>query len=190
MFTARMSQHKGRMASVAFHQFHQFRAEGKVSSLANMAVTHPARRCATSSLSTTWWQSTSGSSTTPALQAFSTSVPARAQPFNDVALTVVGSLRQLRGEVALSLEEATRGGMIDYVPFPDALAGKCKLLHQADLTARSGLQAPVFKRAKRRGVLYGQPEPIDQLGFSPFLPRGRRSTPCRSQPLIRFTLSG
>jgi ADP-L-glycero-D-manno-heptose 6-epimerase len=48
-------QHKGRMASVAFHQFNQFQAEGKVKLFGEYGGYGPAARCATSSSSTTWW---------------------------------------------------------------------------------------------------------------------------------------
>jgi ADP-L-glycero-D-manno-heptose 6-epimerase len=49
-------QHKGRMASVAFHQFNQFREQGKVKLFGEYGGYGPAARCATSSSSTTWWR--------------------------------------------------------------------------------------------------------------------------------------
>jgi ADP-L-glycero-D-manno-heptose 6-epimerase len=42
---------------------------------------------------------------------------------------------QLPALAPLSLEEATRGGLIDYVPFPEALVGKYQCHTQADLSA-------------------------------------------------------
>jgi ADP-L-glycero-D-manno-heptose 6-epimerase len=59
----------------------------------------------------------------------------RAQPFNDVASAVVNTLRAQRGEAALSLDALVAAGLIEYVPFPDALRGKYQCYTQADLTA-------------------------------------------------------
>ena len=54
----------------------------------------------------------------------------RAQPFNDVALTVVNSLS---GENH-TLKEAVDAGLIEYIAFPEALKGKYQSFTQADLT--------------------------------------------------------
>jgi len=58
----------------------------------------------------------------------------RAQPFNDVALSVVNAMRAKKGETALDLAAAAKAGLIEYVPFPDALRGKYQCYTQADLT--------------------------------------------------------
>ena len=59
----------------------------------------------------------------------------QAQPFNDVAISVINTLRNSQNEAALSIEEAARGGMIDYIAFPPALVGKYQSYTQADLSA-------------------------------------------------------
>ncbi len=60
----------------------------------------------------------------------------RAQPFNDVALGVVQTLRQLKGsEQGLTLEQALAQDLIEYISFPTALVGKYQSYTQADLTA-------------------------------------------------------
>ena len=59
----------------------------------------------------------------------------RAQPFNDVASSVVNALRSIQGEAALPLEAITAAGLIEYIPFPDALRGKYQCYTQADLSA-------------------------------------------------------
>jgi ADP-L-glycero-D-manno-heptose 6-epimerase len=59
----------------------------------------------------------------------------RAQPFNDIAITVVNTLREQRGESPLSLEQAVTGGLIEYIAFPDALRGKYQSYTQANLSA-------------------------------------------------------
>jgi ADP-L-glycero-D-manno-heptose 6-epimerase len=67
----------------------------------------------------------------------------RAQPFNDVALAVINTLRAHSGETPLSLAEAVTGQRLSYVPFPEALRGKYQAFTQADLTQ---LRAAGFTR--------------------------------------------
>jgi ADP-L-glycero-D-manno-heptose 6-epimerase len=59
----------------------------------------------------------------------------RAQPFNDVASSVVNALRQSKGQAPLTLEGLTAEGLLEYIPFPDALRGKYQCYTQADLSA-------------------------------------------------------
>ena len=68
----------------------------------------------------------------------------RAQPFNDVASTVVNAHRALAGEHALPLAELVALGLVEYVPFPDALKGKYQSFTQADITRlrAAGYTAP------------------------------------------------
>src|SRR6185295_11052941 len=58
----------------------------------------------------------------------------RAQPFNDVALATVNAARALNGESRLGLDELVRQGLVEYIPFPEALVGKYQSFTQADLT--------------------------------------------------------
>lgn len=136
--------HKGRMASVAFHHFNQFRAEGRVklfgeyNGYARGAQTrdfvsiddvvkvnlfffdHP-EKSGIFNLGT-----------------------GRAQPFNDIAVAVVNTLRGLQGQAALTLEQLVADGLVEYIPFPDALRGKYQCFTQAD-TGRlraAGYDAP------------------------------------------------
>jgi ADP-L-glycero-D-manno-heptose 6-epimerase len=68
----------------------------------------------------------------------------RAQPFNDIASTVVNTLRSLNNEPSLSLADQVQRGLIEYIPFPDALRGKYQCFTQADLTKlrTAGYDAP------------------------------------------------
>jgi ADP-L-glycero-D-manno-heptose 6-epimerase len=59
----------------------------------------------------------------------------RAQPFNDVAHATINASRGVRGEAPLSLEQQVSQGLIEYVPFPEALVGKYQCRTQADLTS-------------------------------------------------------
>ena len=58
----------------------------------------------------------------------------RAQPFNDVALSVINAERA-PSTSHLELSEAVQQGLIEYIDFPQALVGKYQCYTQADLTA-------------------------------------------------------
>jgi ADP-L-glycero-D-manno-heptose 6-epimerase len=128
-------QHKGRMASVAFHQFNQFQADGKVKLFGEYGG-YPAGGQMRDFVFiddvvavNLWFFDHPGESGIYNLGT------GRAQPFNDIAISVVNTLREHRGEAALSLEQAVSGGLIEYIAFPDALRGKYQSYTQADLGA-------------------------------------------------------
>lgn len=123
--------HKGRMASVAFHHFNQYRSSGKVKLFegcdgyghgeqqrdfvyvddvvkVNMAFLE-------SSISGIYNLGTG-----------------RAQSFNELAVATVNACRALEGLPALPLAELVAAGLIEYIPFPDALKGKYQSFTQAD----------------------------------------------------------
>src|SRR5690606_8063509 len=58
----------------------------------------------------------------------------RAQPFNDVAHSVVNTLRVASGQPTLSLSEMVEQGFIRYIPFPEDLKGRYQSHTQADLS--------------------------------------------------------
>ncbi|WP_299451510.1 ADP-glyceromanno-heptose 6-epimerase [uncultured Pigmentiphaga sp.] len=151
-------QHKGRMASVAFHNMNQFLKEGHVRLFGGwdgygdgeqqrdfisvhdvVAVNlhfldHPVSgvfNCGTG----------------------------RAQPFNDVAMAVVNTLRQERGEAPLPLAELVAQGLIRYIEFPEDLKGRYQSYTQADVTKlrAAGFTAPM------RDVQAGVSEYIREL---------------------------
>jgi ADP-L-glycero-D-manno-heptose 6-epimerase len=129
-------QHKGRMASVAFHQFHQFRSEGKVKLFGEYGGYGPGGQMrdfvfVDDVVAVNLWFLDH-----PEKSGLFNLGSGRAQPFNDVALAVVQTLRQLAGQTQeLSLEKALAQDLIDYVAFPSALVGKYQSYTQADLTA-------------------------------------------------------
>ena len=128
-------QHKGRMASVAFHQFNQFKADGKVKLFGEYGGYLAGGQMRDfvfidDVVAVNLWFLDN-----PQVSGIFNLGSGKAQPFNDVALTVINSLRQTNGAAQLSLEEAARDGLIDYVGFPDALVGKYQCYTQADLSA-------------------------------------------------------
>ncbi|WP_397476170.1 ADP-glyceromanno-heptose 6-epimerase [Pusillimonas sp.] len=126
-------QHKGRMASVAFHNMNQFRAEGHVRLFGG------------------WDGYASGGQMRdfihvddvvdvnlhfldhPEVSGIFNCGTGRAQPFNDVASTVVNTLRGASGHEALSLEELVEKKLLRYIDFPDDLKGRYQSHTQADL---------------------------------------------------------
>ena len=128
-------QHKGRMASVAFHQFNQFKAEGKVKLFGDYGGYAAGAQMrdfvfVDDVVAVNLWFFDH-----PEISGIFNLGSGRAQPFNDVASAVVNTLRQSQGQSPLSLEELGRQGLLEYVPFPDALRGKYQCYTQADLTA-------------------------------------------------------
>jgi ADP-L-glycero-D-manno-heptose 6-epimerase len=128
-------QHKGRMASVAFHQFNQFQADGKVKLFGEYGG-YPGGGQMRDFVFiddvvavNLWFFDHPGESGIYNLGT------GKAQPFNDIAITVVNTLREQRSESPLTLEQAVAGGQIEYIAFPDALRGKYQSYTQADLGA-------------------------------------------------------
>ncbi|MEO7400065.1 MAG: ADP-glyceromanno-heptose 6-epimerase [Polaromonas sp.] len=128
-------QHKGRMASVAFHQFNQFQSEGKVKLFGDYGGYAAGGQMRDfvfidDVVAVNLWFFDH-----PEKSGIFNLGTGRAQPFNDVALAVVNTLRKTQNNAPLSLEDAVRGGMIDYITFPEALVGKYQSYTQADLGA-------------------------------------------------------
>lgn len=126
--------HKGRMASVAYHFFHQYRANGRIKLFqgtdgyangeqrrdfvsvddivrANLDFFDHPDRSGIFNLGT-----------------------GKSQTFNDVAVATLNGLRAMEQKPALDLASLQREGLIEYVPFPEALKGKYQSFTQADLT--------------------------------------------------------
>jgi ADP-L-glycero-D-manno-heptose 6-epimerase len=139
-------QHKGRMASVAWHFYNQYRAEGRVRLFEGSGgfaageqkrdfvsvedvvrvnldfLDHPQRSGV--------FNLGSG----------------KAATFNDVAVATINACRAAAGRDALSLAELVAAGTITYIPFPSALVGKYQSYTEADLTRlrAAGYRAPML----------------------------------------------
>jgi len=128
-------QHKGRMASVAFHQFNQFRAEGKVRLFGEYGGFAPGAQLRDfvfidDVVAVNLWFFDH-----PDQSGIFNLGTGRAQPFNDVASAVVNTMRALDGKSPLALPAIAEQGQLEYIAFPDALRGKYQCFTQADLTA-------------------------------------------------------
>ncbi len=127
-------QHKGRMASVAFHHVNQYRTEGKVRLFGEYGGYGPGRQerdfiWVDDVVAVNLWFFDN-----PGARGIFNLGSGRAQPFNDVARSVVNTLRAQRGLGPLALDELVAAGEIEYVPFPEALVGRYQCHTQADLT--------------------------------------------------------
>jgi ADP-L-glycero-D-manno-heptose 6-epimerase len=124
-------QHKGRMASVAFHQFNQFQADGVVKLFGGYdgyAAGEQKRDFVyvDDVVAVNLWFFDH-----PEKSGIFNLGTGRSQPFNDVALAVVQGLTNQN----VSLEQIVKSKAIAYIDFPDALKGKYQSYTQADLSA-------------------------------------------------------
>ena len=136
--------HKGRMASVAFHHFHQYRGDQKVKLFEGSHGYGPGEQqrdfvyVGDVAKVNLWFLDH------PNLSGIFNLGSGRAQSFNDVAVASINGARVLQGQQALSLEELRAEGKIEYVSFPEQLKGKYQAFTQADLTRlrEAGYDAP------------------------------------------------
>ncbi len=138
-------QHKGRMASVAWHFFNQYRSDGRVRLFEGSGgysageqrrdfvsvedvvrvnldfLDHP-QRSGIFNLGT-----------------------GRAATFNQVAVAAINACRAAEGQPPLGLAELVAAGAISYIAFPPALAGKYQSYTEADLgrLRAAGYRAPM-----------------------------------------------
>ena len=135
--------HKGRMASVAFHNFNQFKADGCVKLFEGHAGYGDGmqKRDFVSVEDVVKVNMHFLEHGTSGIYNLGTG---RAQTFNDVAMSVVNSLRRHEGQPALGLGEQIAEGLIEYIEFPEALKGKYQSFTEADMTRLrgAGYEAP------------------------------------------------
>ena len=127
-------QHKGRMASVAFHHFNQYCETGKVKLFGEYNGYAPGQQSRDfvfvgDVVAVNLWFLQH-----PQSSGIFNLGTGHAQPFNDVALAVVNSARSLAGQPALPMAELLAQGIVEYIAFPQALVGKYQCMTQADLT--------------------------------------------------------
>jgi ADP-L-glycero-D-manno-heptose 6-epimerase len=127
--------HKGRMASVAFHFFNQYRDAGYVRLFAGSDGYGDGEQrrdfvsvedCVKVNL---WFLDHPGKS-----GIFNVGTGA-AQSFNDVAVATVNECRKASGEAPLTLDAMQAQKIVRYIPFPDDLKGRYQSYTQADISA-------------------------------------------------------
>lgn len=126
-------QHKGGMASVAFHQYGEYLRDRRVRLFGEYGGYGPGEQerdfvFVDDVVAVVLWFLDH-----PARRGLFNVGTGRAQPFNDVALAIVNAMRAHAGAGSLRLAQAVAGGSIGYIPFPDALRGKYQCHTEADL---------------------------------------------------------
>jgi len=131
-------QHKARMASVAFHFFHQYRTAGSVALFEGSGGygNGEQRRDFVSVEDIV------------GINLFFLDRPDRsgifnagtgtAQSFNDVAVTAVNACRKAQNAAPLTLADMQRQGIVRYIAFPTELKNKYQSYTQADVSALHG----------------------------------------------------
>lgn len=127
-------QHKGRMASVAFHEHGQFGADGHVRLFGPYGGYGAGEQqrdfvFVDDVVAVNLWLLER-----PQVRGIFNVGSGCAQPFNDVAHAVVNASRAAAGHAALSLAQQVEQQLVRYVDFPAALVGKYQCHTQADLT--------------------------------------------------------
>lgn len=139
-------QHKGRMASVAYHFFNQYRAEGYVKlfegcdGYANGGQLRDFVSVEDVTKVNMFFLENPGKSGIFNLGT------GKAQSFNDVAVATINTLREAEDKPALTLAEMQQQQLIRYIPFPEQLKGKYQSYTQADIGAlrEIGYDQPFF----------------------------------------------
>jgi ADP-L-glycero-D-manno-heptose 6-epimerase len=128
-------QHKGRMASVAFHFFNQYRNTGKVRLFeGGDGYAHGEQQRDFVSVEDVVKVNLYFLDNPQKTGIYNCGTGV-AQSFNEVAVAAVNACRKARGEGALALAAMQAQGLIEYIPFPQDLKGKYQSYTQADLTA-------------------------------------------------------
>ena len=127
--------HKGRMASVAYHFFNQFRAEGRGKLFEGCdGYAHGAQLRDFVSIEDVVKVNMYFLDNPDKSGIFNLGT-GQAQSFNDMAVATINTLRTAQDEPALSLAELQQQEIISYIPFPDQLRGKYQSYTQADIGA-------------------------------------------------------
>ena len=125
-------QHKGRMASVAYHHFNQYRSQGYVNlfgAYENYGNGEHSRDFVSvedvAKVNLYFFDNFEKSGI------FNLGT-GRSQPFNGLAAATVNACRAAEGKPKLSLAELVEQQLIRYIPFPEDLVGKYQSFTQAD----------------------------------------------------------
>jgi ADP-L-glycero-D-manno-heptose 6-epimerase len=140
--------HKARMASVAFHAFNQFRAEGRVKLFVGSGGYGDGEQRrdfvhVDDAVAVNLWMLERRD-----VSGIFNCGTGRAQTFNDVAAAVINTLRGTRA----SPQELAEQKLIQYIPFPAQLQGKYQSYTQADLSALRATGLPGAFMGVEEGV--------------------------------------
>ena len=146
-------QHKGAMASVAFHLFHQFRQSGRVKLFEGSGGYGAGEQRRDFVFVDDVVKVNLDFLDHPGRSGIFNLGTGNAEAFNDVAVATVNACLVAEDKPPLTLPAMVRQGMIEYVPFPPQLVGKYQSYTQADLAAlrAAGYAAPMLTVAQGVG---------------------------------------
>ncbi|MFV2028703.1 ADP-glyceromanno-heptose 6-epimerase [Neisseria sp. S1] len=127
-------QHKGRMASVAFHHFNQYRENGYVNLFGGYDGYGNGEQSRDFVSVEDVVKVNLFFFDHPEQSGIFNLGTGRSQPFNDLAAATVNACRVAEGKQAMSLKELVEEELIRYIPFPDALKGKYQSFTEADIS--------------------------------------------------------
>ena len=139
-------QHKGRMASVAFHHFNQYREQGYV----NLFGAYDGYGEGQQSRDFVSVEDVVKVNLFffdhPEISGIYNLGTGRSQPFNDLAAATVNACRTAEGKEAMSLQQLVDAQLIRYIPFPDALKGKYQSFTEANIAQLrdAGYEEPFY----------------------------------------------
>lgn len=127
-------QHKGRMASVAYHFFNQFTEHGRVRLFEGCDGYENGEQLrdfisVEDVVKVNWFFLQN-----PQHSGLFNLGTGHCQSFNDVAQSVVNYFSSKKGQPELSLESMQDQGLIEYIAFPENLVGKYQSFTQADMS--------------------------------------------------------
>ncbi|MDR2187323.1 MAG: ADP-glyceromanno-heptose 6-epimerase [Azonexus sp.] len=125
--------HKGRMASVAFHHYNQFQADGRVKLFEGSHGYEHGGQMRDFVFIGDVAKVNLFFLDHPEKSGIFNLGSGRAQSFNDVAVAAVNGCRRQQGETALTLAALRGQGLLEYIAFPEALKGKYQAFTEADL---------------------------------------------------------
>ncbi|MFC3874374.1 ADP-glyceromanno-heptose 6-epimerase [Neisseria musculi] len=127
-------QHKGRMASVAFHHFNQYRENGYVNLFGAYGGYDKGGQTRDFVSVEDVVKVNLFFFDHPEKSGIFNLGTGRGRPFNELAAATVNACRSAEGKAAMTLEELVKEELIRYIPFPDALKGKYQSFTEADIS--------------------------------------------------------
>jgi ADP-L-glycero-D-manno-heptose 6-epimerase len=128
-------QHKGRMSSVAYHFFNQYRASGSVKLFEGSGgYANGEQRRDFISVEDVVKVNLFFLEHSEISGIYNVGTGA-AQSFNDVAVATVNACRSANGDGSLALDDMLRQSLIRYIAFPEELEGRYQSYTQADVSA-------------------------------------------------------
>jgi len=143
-------QHKGRMASVAWHFRNQFQNNGRVRLFEGTDGYENGEQRRDFVYVEDVVKVNLFLLDHPEINGIFNVGTGQCQSFNDVALSVINFLREKAGSVEVTLDQAIAEGLIEYAPMPEVLNGKYQSFTEADMTSliNEGYEQPFFNVEK------------------------------------------